>query len=75
MKSQPIFVSLVMLNISYISKKIYLVKHFVQKSGDAKYCNFLNSKLHQEYFFANVTRFSEHSYLLNHLQGAHFLNE
>ena len=53
-----------MLNNSNISKKIYLAKHFVQKSGNCKYCNFLNGKLH----YTNFTKYSEHSCLLNRLQ-------
>ena len=52
------------LNNSNISKKIYLAKRFVQKSGSFKYSNFLNSKLH----YANFTKYSENSCLLNHLQ-------
>ena len=31
------------------------------KSGDSKYCNFLNSKLHHGYISANFTKFSEPS--------------
>ena len=53
-----------MFTNSNISKKIYLAKHFIQKSGNSKYCNFLNSKLN----YANFTKYSEHSCLLNHLQ-------
>ena len=45
-----------------------MAKLFVQKGGDTKYCNFLNSALHHGYFSADFTKFSEHSCLLNHLQ-------
>ena len=42
---------LYMLNNLNISKKIYLVKHFIQKSGNSKYCNF-----HYGYLSANFTK-------------------
>ena len=57
-----------LLNNSYISQKIYFAKHFVQKSGNSKYCNFLNSKLNYGYFSANFIKYSERSCLLSYLQ-------
>ena len=60
--------TVIMLNNWNISKKIYLAKHFVQKSGNSKYYNVLNSKLHYEYLSAYLTKYSEHNCLLNHLQ-------
>ena len=57
-----------MLNISQKThkrlKKIYFGEHFFQKSGNSKYCNFVNSKLCHGLFFANFTNFSE-----GHLEG------
>ena len=37
------FVLFVMLNISSIPEKLHLVERFFQKSGESKYCNFLNT--------------------------------
>ena len=60
--------TVIMFNNSNISKKIYLAKHFVQKSGNSKYYSVLNSKLHYGYLFAYFTKYSGHNCLLNHLQ-------
>ena len=51
----------VMLNISSIPEKLYLAEHFIQKSDDSKYCNFLNGKLRRGYISASYTKFPEHS--------------
>ena len=53
---QSTFALLVIMNILEIPKNLYLVEHFIKKSGKCIYCNFLNSKLYQEYVSENVTK-------------------
>ena len=59
---QSRFVLLVMLNISLIPKKLCLAESFVKKTGDFKYCKFLNSKLRHGYISASFTKFSGYSF-------------
>ena len=54
------------------SWEIYLAEHFVRKNCDSTGCDFLNTKLRQEYFSTNITKFSE-QVSLKHLQEYNIL--
>ena len=64
--------TVIKLNNSNISKKIYLAKHFVQKSGNSKYYNALNSKFHYEYLSAYFNKIFRTQLSFKPSSRAHF---
>lgn len=64
---------IVLLNISYIPKKLDLAQRLVQKSGGSIYCKFLNNKLIHGYFSTSFAKRSEIQLSLKPSLRTHFV--